>query len=69
MSKAVPVPPTPAAGQGVVGASSSQSTQQIQKKAALAKLPEENQDKWRQLEQEMNKQSLQKKDKDGGMGS
>ena len=25
--------------------------------------------KWRQLEQEMNKQSLQKKDKDGGLGS
>lgn len=35
----------------------------------MAKLPEENQDKWRQLEQEMNKQSLQKKDKDGGLGS
>ena len=52
-----------------MGASSSQNTQQIQKKAALAKLPEENQDKWRQLEQEMNKQSLQKKDKDGGLGS
>lgn len=64
-SKAATAQASAAAGQGAVGASSSQNTQQIQKKAALAKLPEENQDKWRQLEQEMNKQSLQKKDKDG----
>ena len=34
------------------------------KKAALAKLPEENKDAWAMLEQAMNKQSKEKKDKD-----
>ena len=34
----------------------------LNKKATLAKLPEENHDKWKQLEQQMNKNGLQKKD-------